>query len=248
MARAKRTDRSEARRRYRATVTSAGTATEDDDAAVADADAVRPAAPVPGRPAGGAGRSTAGRRPSALDTEPVEPPRPGILGAVTGSIRPLDLRGDLRATPALITQTRAVWVPSLLTVAAAVAYLVPAVRDSAIAPVVIPLFVIQPPMAAPFLAGILAPRASWVAGMIVGLVAALGTLALLPTLETAAGAHIAGITDILYVALLWPLFGGSVAAFAAFYRRFLRFSSPARSARRPAQKGATRGKPAARRR
>jgi len=149
VARAKRTDRAEARRRYRASQ-AAEDATDDsslDNAGVAD-----------GSPA----------RSSTERTAPAA--RPGLLGAFSGSIRRPDLRADLGYLPELI-RNKAVWAPSLLTIAAGAAVFVPGVLASPLS-IVIPLFVLQAPMAGPFLAGIWAPRASWLAGLIVGLISA----------------------------------------------------------------------------
>ena len=75
MARAKRTDRTEARRRYRAEQAALGGDTTTDVAVEA--------APAKGR-------STASKAPAPA-------PRPGIIASFKAAYRPVDLRGDLRA-------------------------------------------------------------------------------------------------------------------------------------------------------
>jgi hypothetical protein len=98
VARATRTERSEARRRDRAAT--AGVAAEDD---ALDAPAV-PAAALP--------RSSRDRRP-ASSAGPVSgtPERAGFLGALRAAAGPVDLRGDLRALPSIILRTPSGWVP-----------------------------------------------------------------------------------------------------------------------------------------
>ena len=103
MARAKRTDRAEARRRYRA---SQELSEAELDAAEGEATAASPT-PRAARPPRS---STAGSTPT--------PPRIGIGQAFRLSFRPLDLRGDLGAFPRIATRTKALWVPVALTLAA----------------------------------------------------------------------------------------------------------------------------------
>ena len=218
MARAKRTDRAEARRRYRASQ-AAEDATDDsslDNAGVAD-----------GSPA----------RSSTERTAPAA--RPGLLGAFTGSIRRPDLREDLGYLPELI-RNKAVWAPSLLTIAAGAAVFVPGVLASPLS-IVIPLFVLQAPMAGPFLAGIWAPRASWLAGLIVGLISAvISSLYVLVVPVTGVAITAAQRRDFaINYLVVFPIFSAFVASFAAFYRRFLRVSN--QSAARRAQERARHG-------
>ncbi len=93
MARAKRTDRAEARRRHRSEQALAGV----DDAAL---DAPEVEATTPARPAPGATTAV----------------RPGFATAFREAFRPLDIRADLRALPSLVRH-RALWIPVLLTIA-----------------------------------------------------------------------------------------------------------------------------------
>ena len=78
MARAKRTDRTEARRRHRA---EQATLAETEPGDVTTAAAATAKSSAKGAP----------------------PERPGIKTAFRGAMRPLDLRGDLMATPKVLT-------------------------------------------------------------------------------------------------------------------------------------------------
>ena len=256
MARAKRTDRAEARRRYRASLEPATVATEDDTAE---------AAATPNRLSGRAASNqsaAAVARPAArtarpgdlLATEPVTR-RPGFFGSITGAITPLDLRADLAALPALTTRTRAIWLPSLIVAVSGVSILIPSLQSNTIVGLVASLFVAPPPMAGPFLAGILAPRAGWLAGGIVGLVSAIFFglyLATAPASVLTNATSEARFSAIVQSFVIAPMFGILVGGFAAFYRRFLRLSSPnpgARGGGKPASKQTGRtAKPAPRRR
>ena len=156
MARAKRTDRAEARRRYRAEI--AG----PDDVGEEGADGEGSATPTPS-----AGRS----RPSG--GRPSNPPgRIGIAAAFRQSIHPINVRGDLTALPGLITN-KALWVPVLLTVASTVLILATGATNFLTA-LLFTYFVQSPAIGGVFIAGFLAPRASWLLGVIVGLVSAAG--------------------------------------------------------------------------
>lgn len=267
MARAKRTDRSEARRRYRALVAAeSAIETEETSGSEAGEDEgeVEPnrlsASVEPNRLGGRSSdrptdRAAKGRRlASPLDTQPAAPARPGIFGAFSSSVRPLDLRGDLAAAPAIIRH-RATWIPAAITVVCGVIWFVPALRDNAIGALVLPLVITPPPMAMPFLAGLLAPRASWIAGALVSLLGGLFYSAWVLTVDVSTlqskspvsqSDRLAAVGYALAVSLV---FGGFIAAFAAFYKRFLRLSSPA-SGRGGSKSGRAKAtnRPAARRR
>src|SRR5438552_15777821 len=122
VARAKRTDRAEARRRYRATTAPQETLEED-----LEGDDSSPAA----TPAAGASRSrgaTAGRPTSPTprpSTRPADAPpqRPGITAAFRGAVRPVDVRSDLLYLQTHTTRmpdARAVWLPSLTAIGSGV--------------------------------------------------------------------------------------------------------------------------------
>ena len=186
MARAKRTTRAEARRRYRAEHGLPDDTTLDDEAQDEDA-----AASTTSRSA----RPTAG-----------QPERISVFAALRLAIHPLDLRGDLRSLPSL-ARNKALLLPILLTLGST----------------------------AVFLGGFLAPRASWLVGVVIGLVSALcyvalGVSGLLPAPfaeQFTVNALGASVSAFIYS----PIMGAFFAAAAAWYRRFLALSSPNRNRR-----------------
>ncbi len=232
MARAKKTDRAEARRRYRAEM--AGVDADDDagDEVPAAAPAARPASTKSGPKYS----SPSGRM--------------GIRAALRESVHPVDVRADLAALPWLVTHTKAVWLPILLSVASGIAFVV---VPNTITVYLFQFFVLAPAIGSIFLAGFLAPRASWLIGIIVGVAAALVLAVLLISggmnhaLATLNGAiapydpatYPAIITQSLIMAV--PL-GALFAAAAAWYRRFLQLSNPNRGRKAEAKKGGKDGR------
>lgn len=216
MARAKRTTRADARRRYRAEHGLLDdTNIDEDESAEADA------AP--------AGRQAAGR------SGPAQTGRIGIFSAARQAFRPLDAPGDLRALPRLVTN-KALWLPILLTIAAAVLTGVSRGAD-VLSQFAFQYFVVTPAIGGVFIAGFLAPRASWLLGVIVGLVSAacytvLGYSGLLPAgfAEVFAVEPYAAVVSSFVFS---PIMGALFASAAAWYRRFLQLSSPNRGRNRP---------------
>ena len=210
MARAKRTARADARRRYRAATEPAF----DTESEVTDAS-----------PAARAIRQPAAARPEDGQK------RVGIFDALRLSIHPVRVREDLAALPALATN-RALLLPILLTVVSTVAVIATNGKD-AVTPFLFTYFVQTPALGGVFLAGFLAPRASWLLGAIVGLIAAVGYVAILVVVPGALGpatpeaSTVQGVA--LYAFTLSPFMGAFFAAAAAWYRRFLRMSNPNRS-------------------
>lgn len=220
MARAKRTDRAEARRRHRA-------------AALAE-----PAPP------GDAATEDAASAPSGRTSGQ---PRPGVRYAFGAAFRPLDLRGDIAALPSLV-RTRALIVPLALLVATAVLWAVSertlppigsddqAASGSALVLVAFfgfQYFVMTPPIGGAFLGGFLAPRGSWLIGWIVGLAAAIAIVVLVAVAPSAID-RIVGTTSetrgayIVNALLASPVFSALFAAAAAWYKRFLELANPNR--------------------
>jgi hypothetical protein len=206
VARAKRTDRAEARRRHRARLAEAEPHGDD------------------------GGQTEAAEAPSQPRSR-----TPAFLSLFTTAITPIDIRGDLAYLPTLVLRTRAVWVPGLATAIAGILALIPGGLSSGLGPI-IALFVLQTPLAGPFLAGVLAPRASWLAGLIIGLEAAVFTTIYLLVTPLPPGAELTASQLVSVVVfnffIVFPLFATFVASFAAFYRRFLRNSNQAAAARR----------------
>ncbi len=223
MARAKRTDRAEARRRYRAETG----LMDDEDPSAVDAPAVSSPAP---------------RRGSSQQMSS-PPGRIGIGAAFRQSIHPVDVRADLAALPWLATHTKALWVPVLVTVASAVAVLITGGTD-VISAFFFAYFVQTPAIGGVFIAGFLAPRASWLLGIIVGLVSALGYTAVILVLAARAPGQAIGDVQAAIVSsfVLSPIMGAVFASGAAWYRRFLQLSNPNRGRRADPKKGSGNGR------
>lgn len=228
MARAKRTHRAEARRRYRA-------ANAPDEATELAEDA----APPPG-----SGRSAA---PAAVKTTGT-PVRMGFTAAFKEAIHPIHVRPDLASLPWIATHTHALWVPLAITLASTVAIIATDGGDLSL--FMFAYFIQTPAIGGVFIAGFLAPRASWLLGVIVGMFSA-GCYSVLVlfypnTIYATLPPTEAQAREVALSAfILSPIIGGFFAAGAAWYRRFLRLSSPNRSRQAQSQKkpgdGRTRG-------
>ena len=231
MARAKRTDRAAARRRHRASFV--------DPLAEGDLDSAAGDTASEGTASAGAARS-AGTRPAGS----APPPRPGLSAAFRSSFRPLDLRGDLRALPQILRHW-SLWVPIVL--AGLSVALVPFMGASSIAGVLFGYFSGGAPFGTAFVAGLFAPRASYLVGALAALASA-GFLALAFAVGPFGGA-LDGATDpvtkqpisidqmktlLLNEALVTgvPL-AAIVASAGAWYRRFLNRANPNRNRNRP---------------
>jgi hypothetical protein len=229
VARAKRTHRAEARRRYRNEQgLSAQTADTELDGPVT--------------------------APSAPESPASAPARPGIANAFRAAFRPLDARSDLRALPELVRE-KALWVPVVLTLASTALFIVirPEGRTDILGILTVFLyqyFVVTPAIGGVFIAGFLAKRASWLYGILVGLLAAAcysflvlrGFIGTAPTTETQDLAR-----DVVLASfLLSPIVGAFFASTAAWYRRFLYLANPNRGRPRgapPRPDGRTRARP-----
>ena len=157
MARAKRTDRAEARRRYRAQLAAEGREEELEPADDGE----------PAREAQGSARTPPRR--AAASPSPT-PPRPGIGYAFRAAFRPANFREDLATVPQLVRH-RSVWLPALISIGTTAVLLVTGGRD-VISALVYQYFIVTPPIGAIFLSGFLAPRASYLTGAFAGLVGA----------------------------------------------------------------------------
>lgn len=229
MARAKRTDRAEARRRHRATV--AGPLPESDLETTDDDD-------TPG-PSPSKGTTAAPRSGATTSAPTARPPRPGVMTAFRSSFRPVDLRGDLRALPQIVTHW-SLFVPIIL--AGLAVALVPFLGPASIAGIAFGYFSGAAPFGTAFIAGLFAPRASYLVGMLAAL-ASVGFMALAFAVGPFGGV-LQGVTDatgapisesaakgiLLNEALFTgvPL-AGLVAAAGAWYRRFLNRANPNRA-------------------
>jgi hypothetical protein len=225
VARAKRTTRAEARRRYRAEHGLSDETTADDETQ-------------------DAGASESGG-PRATRPQPGQPERLGIATAFRLAFRPLDLRGDIRALPQVATRSKALWLPILLTLGATAIFLVARPQPTGqgdlmavLATFLFQYFIQTPAIGGVFIAGFLAPRASWLLGIIVGIVSAACYAALI--LSGVLGiATTTSINEVILAAfLVSPVMGTLFASAAAWYRRFLQLSSPNRGRnRQPPRRG-----------
>lgn len=239
MARAKRTDRAEARRRHRAATAAA---TAEGDIGIE---------PTPTRPA--TTGSPAAKGPSGATTMSTPGGRLPMGTAFRQAFHPVDIRADLSAIPWLATHTKALWVPILITVAGTAAIAIAStvtIQNTIVAALTSLIFqyFIQPPaIGGVFIAGFLAPRASWLLGIIVGLVAALCYAFILYAFPSAIfGTTTPDPNQVRDLAtsgfLLSPVFGALFASGAAWYRRFLQLSNPNRGRRAEAKKKSNDGK------
>ena len=230
MARAKRTHRAEARRRHRA-------ATEADAGDVTEGS-------IEGESASSSSRGTSASRSSGA-TAPASTGRIGFAAAFRLSFRPMNVREDVAALPWIALHTKALWVPLAITIAAT-AYIIVTKGQDILSEFAFQYFIQTPAIAGVFLAGFLAPRASWLLGAIVGLFsAACYTLLIFAFASTINFARLspealpteAQAREVAISAfMLSPVIGAFFAAGAAWYRRFLAYSSPNRSRQSQAQK------------
>ena len=222
MARAKRTERAEARRRYRATLAT--------DPLAEDADGAD-------EPSGSGSSQSAKRSnatPASKQGSGGTPERVGFLDAFKLSIRPVHVRQDIASLPWITLHTKAIWLPVLITIGATIATAATGANDM-VTGLLFTYFVVFPAIGGVFIGGFLAPRASWLVGVVVGLVSAacyvaLGAAGLLPPPfndQFAANATASSVSAFIYS----PIMGAFFAAAAAWYRRFLALSSPNRNRR-----------------
>lgn len=219
MARAKRTHRAEARRRYRSEQ-AVGTF-EDGDPDIEPGDR-----PTPEQPRAGA--ATTARR--------------GFAAAFREAFRPVNIPEDLRSIPALV-RNKALWVPIILTLATAGLYAAvrpesrPGELISTLTLFAKEYFLVPPAIGGAFITGFMAPRASWLLGLAVGLVAAAtysilvfnGIVVFPPTTATPPRPE-----DVAFAAFaISPIIGAFFASTAAWYRRFLYLTNPNRGRARP---------------
>jgi hypothetical protein len=215
VARAKKTARADARRKYRIEQGLPLEIDGEEDAATSSS---------------GSGTTT---RPASA---PGAPQRMSIGAAFKQSFTPLDIRGDLAALPWIATRTKALWLPALITVGATAAFYVTQGSDI-VTRFLFAYFIQTPAIGGVFLAGFLAPRASWLLGVIIGLLSAACYSFLILTVFSAvtSASPTPGVTQdvILSGFVLSPIMGAIFASAAAWYRRFLSLSNPNRGRKPP---------------
>ena len=223
MARAKQTDRAEARRRYR----QANRLEAEVEPNVLDED--------------DRGTVTAPRAKAPA------PERPGITSSFRGAYHPANVREDLALLPQLL-RSRAFLGAAALVVAAAV--FIAVLPTNSLAGFAFQTFVLPPAIAPIFVAGFFAPRASYLIGLIVSLIDVVAyaflIIVIAPTIGLTTTTPGPDVLSLVGTALLvGPTSGVLFASAAAWYRRFLALSS--RSRQQPAGRGKARAKASSRR-
>lgn len=207
MARAKNIQRSAARRRYREEIR---TNTLADDAYL-DSD------------------DPAQDRASAAASVTPAPARSGIGGMFS---RP-DFGGDIRAFPRLLISEKKIWIPFVVlligfAIAAAYEFSVLSADTSSVAVLALTLILSPQALFVPFIAGFLAPRGAYLFGALVGVVdGVLYTILAagpVPADRPPLVAQITTLGDVIAIMVVAILFATLAAAFASWYRRFLRQS------------------------
>jgi hypothetical protein len=235
VARAKRTERAEARRRHRSIVG----ATENPDFEMDEADALdAPTDTLPSGPRTKRAEAGATARGAAA-----APPRAGFVASLRRAAAPADIRADLRALPSIAIHSKALWVPLAVIGGITALFFIPGISKNPLVALLGNLALQPPPMILPFLAGMLAPRGAWLVGGIVALANAVAYGLLFGvftgSVQTGLGFTYLMTTDqkigVIVNAILTSVpFGILIGAFSGFYRRFHAMSTPARPAR-PAQ-------------
>jgi hypothetical protein len=256
LARAKRTDRTDARRRYRAQFAE-DNGTADDVEELADT--TETMANGPARRRQGAGARAATASSGASTPAPVaRPARPGLIASARAAYHPAHIREDLALLPGLLFHwsllvtigvavvATAVFIASTNDLAASIDFSAAnpfqgkeASAASNLSYQVIAMFVAPPPVAGALIIGFFAKRASWLLGLIFGLAAALCYVVLL---TMPAGRVLIGLNPpaayIVPAFLLSPLGAMLFASGAVWYRRFLQSMGPS-----PSQRGKPAAKP-----
>lgn len=228
MARAKQTNRAEARKRYRQAMQPTDTGLEPEGEVGEPAAATaRPGAKLPAP------------KPSTANA----PQRGGFTAAFRAAYHPAHPREDLRYLPGLLTHWSFL-VSVLLIVGSVIAYLaLPNYTGTAF---LLQLVVWPGQALAPqVIAGLFARRASYMLGFILGLLQGVAFVLLVTSVVSVTNAIPPAQlgTFVLQSLLAGPVIGALYAAAAAWYRRFLRESSP----RRQMQQGRPGAKPAPKR-
>ena len=122
--------------------------------------------------------------------EPTARPRPSITAAFRGAFRPLDLRGDIKALPRLLIHI-AFLIP-VATIVGITAVIIAFGGKELISRELSQFFLAPPPLVPVFIAGFLAPRASWLLGGLLGVVQ---TVAVLVIVSTPALGEVVGVPD-----------------------------------------------------
>jgi hypothetical protein len=230
VARAKRTERAEARRRYRAALAAqAGEGPEEYDESEEYLEEEESLA-----------TATAPRgKVDPLQPDPV-PFRPvGFMGAFKAAYRPVHYRADLKLFFPLITRTHAIWPVALISVVGILTVLIRRDPRDFFFQLSTSMILTPLPMLPAMIAGFLAPRATWLAGIIASLISSMAVIA---WWESGAMPHFNTLGQVdgyqrldpsllpaAAIQLLWLAIpsGALLAALAGWYKRFLNLTGPA---------------------
>jgi hypothetical protein len=227
VARAKRTDRAEARRRYRAAVSETSDA-QPSGSSAGTRGAVAPAA-VP--------REARAKAAPARPGQSAAPTQLGLIASLRAAYGPANVIDDIKALPDIALRSKAIWLPGGLIVTTGLLMQLVGGSGGPIIQMLASLVLAPPPMVIAFLAGILAPRGGWLVGGLMSTFAAFVYVGISWAWSTTSVTAL-GWTYTLTDAQKWafatsvllpaPVFGIAVGAFAGFYRRFLKIASPKR--------------------
>jgi hypothetical protein len=221
VARAKRTQRADARRRYRQTIALDPEPLEGEDEATA---ATAPAVQASRRPAA--------TRPATAGSGPM-----GFTDAMRAAWHRPDFRADIAALPSLLVGRWFLIPLGLVLVGIFGVLLFP---TNAVSGLFFQLMVLPPAMAPIFIVGFFAKRASYILGFLIALVDVIGYAAfvylIVPTIAPGAKAPQSSEELVLSALTVGPLSGIFFAAGAAWYRRFLQLSARQRASQRPGQR------------
>lgn len=226
MTRGKRTDRAEARRRYRAYL-QAQTGEEPEAELEAEAPA---SAGSKARPA----RTIKER----LRPDPLPIGKVSISGAFRAAYRPVHYREDLSLIVPLITKTHAIWPVAVLSAVGLAVVLIRRDPSDFWWQISSQMVLFPIPMMPAMIAGFLAPRATWLAGLIAGFISSMAMLAwyLSGAMPHVVNGHVIGYERLApgeiwsaVIQLLWLALptGALLAAVAGWYKRFLALTGPA---------------------
>jgi hypothetical protein len=153
-----------------------------------------------------------------------------MVAAFKLAMRPVHYIDDLRYAPTLITRTNAIWIPALLSIAALAYGLTRTDYNDGSVSFILSFALAMPPLIQPMIAGFLAPRATWLAGLISSVISGIcllilfvwyneGHLANLPAIARYSSGDYPGLA--VYLLFTAVTFGSLLGAAAGWYKRFL---------------------------
>jgi hypothetical protein len=238
LARAKRTDRTEARRRYRAEQAAELETSQDGDELVHDAET-----PAPARRKGAAPASAAAASSSA-PAAGARPVRPSFIGSARAAYRAPNVREDLPHLPRLLIHWSVLVSAAIAIVGTGLLTIGGVTTDATGAQVLTStgqvgqllnsLFVGPPAFGAALLIGFMVPRATYLVGLVYGIFASL-CLSVFILSQPSDKLTGLGPETIAYAFLIGILGTMFFTAGIAWYKRFLDLLNPNRGQRAKSQ-------------